>query len=105
MYKKVKYGRTGFNVNKCYEGETIEDKVRRVTVDREHISDGAPVIYTERKDGVNPAYNVRTDRFEVAVESMDKVTRNSIAKRDGKPELKVIKNDNEGGENVNGTND
>ena len=42
------------------EGEYIEEKVRRITENNEPIEDGAPIIYTERKDGVNPAYNIRT---------------------------------------------
>ena len=37
------------------EGEYIEEKVRRITENNEPIEDGAPIIYTERKDGVNPA--------------------------------------------------
>ncbi len=49
----------------------------------EPISDGAPIIHTERKDGVLPAYDIRTDRFEIAIEAMDKVTGSKLAKRDG----------------------
>ena len=41
------------------EGEYIEEKVRRITENNEPIEDGAPIIYTERKDGVNPAANYR----------------------------------------------
>ena len=40
------------------EEEYIEEKVRRITENKEPIKDGAPIIYTERKDGVNPAYNI-----------------------------------------------
>ena len=46
------------------------------------ITDGAPIIYTERKEGVIPAYDVRTDRFEIAVEAMGKVVKSNIAKRE-----------------------
>ena len=35
-----------------YEGETIEQKVRRVMENNEPIKDGAAVIYNERKEGV-----------------------------------------------------
>ena len=35
-------------INNSYEGETIEMKVRRITESKEPITDGAPVIYTDR---------------------------------------------------------
>ena len=34
-----------------------------------------PTIYTEKKDGVLPEYDIRTDRFEVAIEAMDKINQ------------------------------
>ena len=43
---------------------------------------GASLIYTERKEGVIPAYDVRTDRFEIAIEAMGKVVKSNIAKRE-----------------------
>ena len=33
-------------------GESIENKVRRITENNEPITDGAPIIYTNRDDGV-----------------------------------------------------
>ena len=50
-----------FGPIKTKEREYIEEKVRRITENGEPIKDGAPIIYTERKDGVNPAFNIRTD--------------------------------------------
>ena len=41
-----------------------------------------PLIYTERKEGVIPAYDVRTDRFEIAIEAMGKVVKSNVAKRE-----------------------
>ena len=37
-----------------FEGEFIEEKIARVVENKEPIEDGAPIIYTERKDGVIP---------------------------------------------------
>lgn len=74
------------------EGEWIEEKVRRVVENGEPIEDGAPIVYTERKDGVRPEYNIRTDRWEIAQEAMEAVREGKskmiamrIAERDGKP--------------------
>ena len=62
------------------EGESIETKVRRITENNEPITDGAPIIYTNRDDGVLPAYNIRTDRWEIAQQAMDAVNQANLAK-------------------------
>lgn len=62
------------------KGETIENKVRRITENNEPITDGAPIIYTNREDGVLPAYNIRTDRWEIAQAAMDAVNQANLAK-------------------------
>lgn len=63
-----------------YEGETIEEKVSRIVDNKEPITDGAPIVYTERKDGVIPAYDVRTDRWEIALDAMAAVNATKLAK-------------------------
>ena len=75
-------------INNSLEGESIEAKVCRIVNNGEPISDGEPLIYTERKDGVKEEYNIRTDRFDIALNAMDYVTKSNRAKRDsvGKPE-------------------
>lgn len=52
-----------------------------------------PTIYTEKKDGVLPEYDIRTDRFEVALDAMDKINQSAagqIAKNKG--ETEAVKN-------------
>ena len=87
MYKKSKAIKTTIAKNISYEGERIEEKVNRVTNNKEPITDGAPLIYTERSKGVEAQYDIRTDRFEVAIEAMDKVSKSVRAKREVKPNL------------------
>ena len=82
MYRQTKPRPTSLKVNKSYQGETIEQKVNRIVNNKEPITDGAPLIYTEKKDGVQPDYDIRTDRFEVAVEAMDKIAKSNAAKRE-----------------------
>lgn len=82
MYRKNQMLKTSISVNTSYEGESIEQKMRRITQNKEPITDGAPLIYTERKNGVDPAYDIRTDRFELAVEKMDVVHRTNLARRE-----------------------
>ncbi len=69
---------------KVVEGETIEKKIERIVHNKEPITDGAPELFTERKDGVIAAYNIRTDRWEVAADAMDAVGRSIQAKRETK---------------------
>lgn len=61
-------------------GESIEAKVKRITENNEPITDGAPIIYTNRDDGVLPSYNIRTDRWDIAQEAMDAVNQANLAK-------------------------
>lgn len=114
-YKKVKYRKSTLESIPTYEGESIEQKLERILNNKEPITDSAPEIYTERKDGVGAQYNVRTDRFELAAEAMDLVQKNVQAKRDAKAEkrksdkeAKVVKlkpKDDGAAESTNGTND
>ena len=62
------------------DGESIESKVCRITENNEPITDGAPIIYTNRDDGVLPAYNIRTDRWEIAQAAMEAVNQANLAK-------------------------
>lgn len=82
--KERKETQSAFKREEKIEGETIEEKVRRITTTKEPITDGAQLTYTERKDGVAPEYDIRTDRFEIAVEAMDKANKSKAAKREAK---------------------
>lgn len=88
MYKIPHYYQTTLEVNESLEGETIEEKMERVINNNEPIEDGAPIIYTERKDGVQAEYNIRTDRFDLAVDATDIISRDKIAKRESRIELR-----------------
>lgn len=70
------------------EAETIEEKIRKIIENNEPITDGAPIIYTEKKDGVLPQYDIRTDRWEIAQKAMDKVNASKIAQSKNYEEIK-----------------
>lgn len=84
-----------------YEGETIEAKVNRIVNNREPITDGAPIIYTERKDGVLPEYDIRTDRWDIAIDAMDKVNMDRFAKRENKIDIKDVPDKKDGSPSEN----
>ena len=77
-----KYNKTLLRVNESYEAETLEQKIEKIVSSKEPIDETAPIIYTERKKGVQPEYNIRTDRFEIALEAMDKVSSSHKAQRE-----------------------
>lgn len=82
MYRnKIPKKPTTLRRNTGYEGETIEQKIHRIVNNKEPIKDSAPIVYTERKNGVEAQYNIRTDRFEIAVETMDNGAKGHQARR------------------------
>lgn len=77
--------------NLTYQAEPREVKLRKIiSGESNDMEDGVfPTIYTEKKDGVQPEFDIRTDRFEVAIDAIDKInqsTANQIAKNKGKTE-------------------
>ena len=72
------------------EGERLEIKIDRMTQNNEPIGDSAPLIYTPRKDGVIAAYDIRTDKWDIALSAMEKVnrTRGKISELGGMREAK-----------------
>lgn len=90
---KTARNRTGCinNPDLAYLAEPREVKLRKIiSGEANNMEDGVfPTIYTEKKDGVQPEYDIRTDRFEIAIEAMDKInqsTANQIAKSKGETE-------------------
>lgn len=76
------------NPDLTYEAEPREVKLRKIiSGESSSMEDGVfPTIYTEKRDGVLPEYDIRTDRFEVAIDAIDKINKsvaNQIAKNRG----------------------
>lgn len=84
MYRVNKTKKGTLRVNNEQEGESIETKVRRVMQQGAPIEDGAPIIYQERNEGVAPEYDIRSDRFEMAINEIDKSVKAHIAKRESR---------------------
>lgn len=82
MYKYQRPTKTTIQVNTSYAGERIEEKINRIVNNKEPISDGAPLIYTDRSEGIKAETNIKTDRWEIAVEAMDYVSKSHMAKRE-----------------------
>ena len=79
------------NPNLAYQADPREVKLRKIiSGEANNMEDGVfPTIYTEKKDGVQPEFDIRTDRFEVAIDAMDKINQsvaNQVAKSKGETE-------------------
>lgn len=73
------------------EGENILTKVRRILDENEPLTDGAPLIYTPKEDGVKPEYDIRTDKWQIAINAMDRVNAYKLSdytKNGRNPEIK-----------------
>lgn len=82
------------NPNLTYQAEPREVKLRKIiSGESNDMEDGVfPTIYTEKKDGVQPEFDIRTDRFEVAIDAIDKINQSvaeQIAKSKGKTETET----------------
>lgn len=104
MIKKILRHDTKICVNESIVGETIEEKVFRIVNNKDAIDDGAPLLFSERDEGVLPEYDIRTDRWEIAAEAQDKLVAAKIAKsmelkdtvRDTKNEVSTTETPNNG---------
>lgn len=81
MIKRNIYTKKSFTTTTAFEGESIEEKVRRVEESGAPIEAISPMIYTERKDGVRPEYNPRTDKWDVAQNAMQSINEGKQQKR------------------------
>ena len=73
MRKAIYAYKPTLKVDATYEAEGLEVKLRRITETNEPLAGDIPIVYTKKTDGVLPAYDIRTDRFEIAREAMSKV--------------------------------
>ena len=91
-----KKGLTRYNPFKKFpttyeEGENIITKVRRILDENEPLTDGAPLIYTPKEDGVKPEFDIRTDKWQIAINAMDRVNAYKLSdytKNGRNPEMK-----------------
>lgn len=99
-YNSNKPKKTSLEINTSKEGEPIERKIERMIANKEPITESTvQTLYTERGEGVLAGTNIRTDRFEVAIDAVDAKERARSAEKDKKASMKIVKdNEGEGGE-------
>ena len=84
--------RSLIQVREIKEGESIEEKLRRANSSDEPVDvNMTPEIYQERKAGVDPFCDVRTDHMQLAQDAFDQFTRVHTLARLNKPDIEAHK--------------
>lgn len=99
MYKVPRFKSSSITLKATERGDLLQTKIKRLLENKENL-DEAPLIYTEKKDGVQPQYNIRTDKWEIAIDAMDKVNQIRTAKSENRRAGKIVEM-NPNGDNEN----
>lgn len=62
------------------QGESIEEMLRRLIANNEPIPNEVPPIYTPLNEGVIGDTDIRHDRFDTAIQALDKFAASDTAK-------------------------
>ena len=74
------------------EGESIEEKLRRAKATEEQIDvEMTPEIFQERKAGVDPFCDIRTDHMQLAQDAFDQFTKVHTLARLNKQDIEAHK--------------
>lgn len=94
MYpRKVNYHKTQIDTSALLrEGQSIEEVMRINTANKEQPVAMLPEMYQKRSEGIDPLCDIRTDKFDMAINAMDKVTRAHLLASQNKD--KMGKSDN-----------
>lgn len=68
--------------NEHNTGLSLEEDLRIKLANKEPIEATSPMYYTERKEGVLPQYDIRTDRQELALDAIEKAEKTKILRGD-----------------------
>lgn len=71
MYNYKKPLPTSLRVNKWEIGENMEAKIRRIIANKEQVKDNVELMYSDVTTGVPPQFNIRSDKFETAINALD----------------------------------
>lgn len=80
-FRKIQNNNRNLQTTEGYEGQSLEEKVFQAVNSKAPIEAVAPMVYTERKQGVLPETNIRTDRFEIAQEAMSNIAEGIRVRR------------------------
>lgn len=79
----------------CYEAKTLETKIKRAVSDGESLDNSGEMNkeYVEQAHGVAAHMDYRTDRFDLALEAIEKNQASKTARKNAT--MNVVKDDNQ----------
>ena len=80
MKDGIEYPKSRIHRHLDKQAVSLEQHLRQMLAGKEPIDLGAKFEYTDRKDGVLPQYDIRTDRYELARKAADKVSMSQLAR-------------------------
>lgn len=83
MIKKTNLPKGGLRVNKSYQGEPLEKKIAKAIKQGEPIEEGIPIAFASDPDSVSASHNIKTDKWEIAQDSLSAVSKAKAAKGEG----------------------
>lgn len=81
MKKGIIYPVGRITTDNLTEDISIEQQMRKARSNKEPIKATAKITYNDRKDGVLPQHDIRTDRFMVALMATDSIHASKAAMR------------------------
>lgn len=69
-------------LNEVVEGESIERKMEKILEGKEKVELTRSPVYQQRRDGVQPEYNIRTNKMEILQEAVSTATQKYFEARD-----------------------
>lgn len=66
----------------CVEGESIEQKMEKILAGKEKVELTRSPVYQERRAGVEPQYNIRTNKMEILQDAVATATQKYYEARD-----------------------
>ena len=89
--KKIRINNFEGMIDENEKGETLIKKIQRILDENEPLTDGAPMIYTPKQAGVRDDCNIRTDKWVLAMNAMDRVNNYKLNEYLKKGEAEVPK--------------
>lgn len=103
MFRNPKYQTSRFKGTETYTAKSIEAELEEIITQKKPIEATAPLIYTEKSDGVIEDFDIRTDKWEAMQRAANYVNEQKREYRKAETEGrikdgKIVEPDNGGAE-------
>ncbi len=75
MITKSIKNKTSIEVEITYSAETLEETIQRRLKNKEPMDDNIKLLYTPITEGVKSGFNIRSDRWDIALDAINKIEK------------------------------